>query len=79
MSDDISERVSRLIEQSGLSKQDFGTRIGIDGSKLSKSLAGRRRFSSSELAEIAELGGTTVDWLLTGTVRPVRNADGTTS
>jgi IrrE N-terminal-like domain len=41
--------------------------LGIDPTKLSKSLSGTRRFTTYELAAIAECGRTTVDWLLTGT------------
>lgn len=59
-------RVTEVLTRSGLSKKEFADRIGIDGSKLAKSLADRRRFTSLELALIAELDGTTVDWLLTG-------------
>jgi hypothetical protein len=38
----------------------------LDADKLSKSLTGVRRFTSYELALVAERGRTTVDWLLTG-------------
>jgi len=62
----ISERVLRLIESSGLSRGDFARRIGLDDSKLSKSLSGARRFSSLDLARIAEEYEVTVDWLVTG-------------
>jgi Zn-dependent peptidase ImmA (M78 family)/transcriptional regulator with XRE-family HTH domain len=63
---EIADRVLRLIEASGLSRRAFGQRIGLDDSKLSKSLSGARRFSSLDLARIAELGDATVDWLVTG-------------
>jgi Zn-dependent peptidase ImmA (M78 family) len=63
---EIADRVLRLIEASGLSRRAFGQRIGLDDSKLSKSLSGARRFSSLDLARIAELGDVTVDWLVTG-------------
>src|SRR5260370_6325233 len=62
----ISERVLRLIEASGLSRGDFARRIGLDDSKLSKSLSGTRRFSSLDLARIAEECEVSVDWLVTG-------------
>jgi Zn-dependent peptidase ImmA (M78 family)/transcriptional regulator with XRE-family HTH domain len=62
----ISERVLRLIESSGLSRGDFARRIGLDDSKLSKSLGGTRRFSSLDLARIAEQCEVSVDWLVTG-------------
>lgn len=63
---DISGRVLDLIEASGLSRRAFAQRIGLDDSKLSKSLSGARRFSSLDLARIAEECGVTVDWLVTG-------------
>lgn len=62
----VTARVNGVIERSSLSKKDFAKAIGIDGPKLAKSLAGKRRFTSLELALVAELGSTTVDWLLTG-------------
>jgi hypothetical protein len=40
--------------------------VGMTEDKLSKSLKGVRRFTSLELALIAETGGVTVDWLLSG-------------
>lgn len=64
--EEIADRVLRLIEASGLSRRAFGQRIGLDDSKLSKSLSGARRFSSLDLARIADLGDVTVDWLVTG-------------
>jgi Zn-dependent peptidase ImmA (M78 family) len=66
MADDISVRVKQVMAASGLSQADFAESVGLDGPKLSKALAGKRRFSSLELALVAEVGGTTVDWLLTG-------------
>ncbi|MFI5503470.1 helix-turn-helix domain-containing protein [Nocardia asteroides] len=62
----IADRVRDVIRVSGLSQRDFGVRIGLDDSKLSKSLKGTRRFSSVDLARIAELSGRSVDWLVTG-------------
>ncbi|OLR89930.1 XRE family transcriptional regulator [Actinokineospora bangkokensis] len=55
-----------LIKASNLTRRAFAARIGLDESKLSKSLSGTRRFSSVDLARIAETCDVTVDWLLTG-------------
>ena len=63
----VEERVRQLIEESDLTHTEFGARIGLEKTKLSKSLAGRRRFTFLELALAAQQGGVTVDWLLTGT------------
>lgn len=66
----IEERVRSLIEDSGRSQREFAVGVGLDAPKLSKSLSGARRFSSLDLARIAEFTGETVDWLLTGE-RPI--------
>lgn len=63
---EIPDRVLGLIEASGLSRGAFAQRIGLDDSKLSKSLSGVRRFSSLDLARIAEACEVSVDWLVTG-------------
>ncbi len=63
---EIADRVLSLIERSGLSRGAFAQRVGLDDSKLSKSLSGTRRFSSLDLARIAEECDVTVDWLVTG-------------
>jgi len=63
---DIIARVRELIADTGRSQREIAEAIGIDGPKLSKSLSGRRNFSSYELAALADLGGRTVDWLLDG-------------
>jgi transcriptional regulator with XRE-family HTH domain len=55
-----------LIAASGLTQRDYAERIGLDATKLSKSLTGGRRFTSLELARISELANFTVDWLITG-------------
>jgi Zn-dependent peptidase ImmA (M78 family) len=60
-------RVRQVIEQTGLTHVQFADEIHLDADKLSKSLTGVRRFTSYELAVIAERGRTTVDWLLSGT------------
>ena len=67
----ISERVRELIAQSGSSQGEFAARIGLDNSKLSKSLGGARRFSSLDLARIAASSHVSVDWLLTGQEAPL--------
>lgn len=72
------ERVRDLIRDSGLSQRDFALRVGLDDSKLSKSLGGTRRFSSLDLARIAELCSVSVDWLITGEEPPLALAARTT-
>jgi Zn-dependent peptidase ImmA (M78 family)/transcriptional regulator with XRE-family HTH domain len=73
-----ADRVRELIAQSGFSQHEFAGQIGLDDSKLSKSLSGTRRFSSLDLARIAELCKVTVDWLITGEEPPLAVAARTT-
>ncbi|MFF3073429.1 helix-turn-helix domain-containing protein [Kitasatospora sp. NPDC057904] len=75
MDAELIERVRYVIGTAGESQSVVAARIGISPDKLSKSLKGTRRFTSLELALIAEYGGTTIDWLLRG-VEP-RTAVGT--
>jgi Zn-dependent peptidase ImmA (M78 family)/transcriptional regulator with XRE-family HTH domain len=75
----IPDRVLGLIEASGASRRAFAQQIGLDESKLSKSLSGARRFSSLDLARIAELCQVSVDWLITGEELPLAVAARTTT
>jgi Zn-dependent peptidase ImmA (M78 family)/transcriptional regulator with XRE-family HTH domain len=68
---DIASRVRQVLEGSGLTQREFGARIGLDDSKLSKSLAGTRRFSSLDLARISDSFSVPVDWLITGVESPL--------
>jgi len=61
-----AERVRRLIADSGITQAEFAARAGLDSPKMSKSLSGIRRFTSLDLARIADVGGVSVDWLLGG-------------
>lgn len=69
MTGSLNDRVRQVIAASSLNNAEFAAAIGLDGPKLAKSLADKRRFSSLELAEIAELTGESIDWLLTGNVQ----------
>lgn len=66
MNAELIDRVRQVIGSTGENQNSIAERIGIAPDKLSKSLNGVRRFTSLELALIAEAGETTVDWLLTG-------------
>jgi Zn-dependent peptidase ImmA (M78 family) len=66
MDHSVSGRVREVIRAAGLSQAAFAARAGITPDKLSKSLGGVRRFSSLDLALIAEAAEVSVDWLLTG-------------
>lgn len=66
MDETVSGRVRAVIRAASLSQAAFADHVGLSPDKLSKSLGGIRRFTSLELALIAEAGQVTVDWLLTG-------------
>lgn len=68
--DGIRARVRQVIEGSGLSQAAFARRIDLEPTKLSKALAGTRRFTPLELALIAEQGQTSTDFLLNGSQGP---------
>ena len=57
-------RVREAIRRSGLKQRKVATAIGIDETKLSKALSGRRRFTADELLGVATATGVTVRWLL---------------
>ena len=59
-------RVRQVLSETGLTHVQFADEVHLDPDKLSKSLNGVRRFTTYELAAIAERARTTVDWLLTG-------------
>ncbi|MFJ9897360.1 helix-turn-helix domain-containing protein [Streptomyces sp. NPDC091280] len=66
MGDAVTDRVRKVMVEASISQAVFAEGIGLAPDKLSKSLSGVRRFTSLDLARIAEFGDTTVDWLLTG-------------
>ncbi|MET7378353.1 XRE family transcriptional regulator [Streptomyces sp. NPDC005526] len=71
MAETVRDRVRKVMDAASLSQAAFAERVGLSPDKLSKSLSGVRRFSSLDLARIAEATGTTVDYLLSGR-EPVR-------
>ena len=62
----LVSRVRTAIRDAGVNHSEVARRIGLDASKLSKSLAGVRKFRVEEVSRIAELTGVTTDWLTTG-------------
>ncbi len=76
------ERIREVIATSGMNQGEFARLMGLDAPKLSKSLAGTRRFTSLDIARIAEVGDVSVDWLLGGAepilLTAARRAAGTT-
>ncbi|MBC3192363.1 TetR family transcriptional regulator C-terminal domain-containing protein [Pseudonocardia sp. C8] len=64
--DAVAARVRELLDRDGWTQRRFAAAIGLDETKLSKSLAGRRRFAAGELVAIADVTGETVNRLLHG-------------
>ncbi|MBT2597676.1 TetR/AcrR family transcriptional regulator [Arthrobacter sp. ISL-72] len=62
----LAERARVSIQNSGLVQREVARHIGLDETKLSKSLAGTRRFRPSELTDLADVTGVTVNWLMSG-------------
>ncbi len=60
----IAARARESVAESGLSQRHLARVIGIDETKLSKSLSGRRRFTAEELLGLATATGVTVRWSL---------------
>ncbi|MEJ8280084.1 TetR/AcrR family transcriptional regulator [Pseudonocardia spirodelae] len=62
----VAVRVRELLARDGWTQRRFAAAIGLEETKLSKSLAGRRRFAADELVRIADVTGETVTRLLHG-------------
>lgn len=62
----LVSRVRDAIKNAGINHSEVARRIGLDASKLSKSLAGTRKFRVEEISRIAELTEVSTDWLTTG-------------
>lgn len=63
---ELAERARLSIRNSGLVQREVARHIGLDETKLSKSLAGTRRFRPAELTDLADVTGVTVNWLMSG-------------
>ncbi|WP_319022039.1 TetR family transcriptional regulator C-terminal domain-containing protein [Brevibacterium sp. FME17] len=59
-------RVRDAIKHAGINHSEIARRIGLDASKLSKSLTGTRKFRVEEISRIAELTEVSTDWITTG-------------
>lgn len=64
--EELGQRVRYAIDGTGASHRQLAAAIGMDTTKLSKSLAGTRRFQIGELTAIADEAGVSLDWLLHG-------------
>jgi AcrR family transcriptional regulator len=62
----MAERVRLVLGRIAPTHRDAADRLGIDPTKLSKSLNGVRQFTVSEVTRLADLGRVDVRWLLDG-------------
>lgn len=62
----LGTRVRAAIRRAGINHSEVARSIGLEPSKLSKSLAGTRKFRVEEITRIAELTDVTTDWLTRG-------------
>ncbi|PYI67467.1 TetR family transcriptional regulator [Arthrobacter livingstonensis] len=70
----LAERARHAIRNSGLAQREIARQIGVDETKLSKSLKGIRRLPAQEIVLLATVTGVTANWLITGS----DSADGPT-
>ncbi|MCT1550814.1 TetR family transcriptional regulator [Brevibacterium casei] len=62
----LGTRVRAAIRRAGINHSEVARSIGLEPSKLSKSLAGTRKFRVEEITRIAEITDVTTDWLTRG-------------
>jgi transcriptional regulator with XRE-family HTH domain len=62
----LNDRVRQALSEAGLTQAELASAIRSTPDKLSKSLGGARRFTSTELARIAKTTGRSMEWLLSG-------------
>ncbi len=66
MCNTLQDRVRLLVKSSLTTQRDFARTVGLEPTKLSKSLNGLRRFTPSELATIATAADVSLVWLVDG-------------
>jgi transcriptional regulator with XRE-family HTH domain len=62
----FSQRLTKAIERSGLTRPEFAAKTGVGTSALAKWLAGKLVPKSEQLLSLANTSGVTMEWLLTG-------------
>lgn len=62
----LPDRARDAIRGSSLPQRRIAELIGLDESKLSKSLKGTRRFNAEEITQLATVTGVTANWLISG-------------
>ena len=64
--DDLSTRISMVVEESGLTKTDFGKKINLSQPTISKLVNGTQNPSDRTLIDISDKFGIREEWLRTG-------------
>lgn len=59
-------RLLRVIAATGLTTPGFAARCGVEAAMLAAAVRGTGSLTRRDLDKVAELAGTTADWLLTG-------------
>ncbi len=63
---EIGARIKQVRTKANLNQVQYGERLGLKGATISKYENGESDAGAITLAEIAKLGDTTLDWLITG-------------
>ncbi|MEQ1871556.1 MAG: helix-turn-helix transcriptional regulator [Vicinamibacterales bacterium] len=63
---EIGARIRRAREAAGLSQGQAAKRLEMHRPTISEIEAGRRRVSADEVAQLADLYGTSAEWITTG-------------
>lgn len=63
---EISDRISKLLRESGLRQKEFANKIGVTEAQVSSWKTGRNEPDTDNLVKIAEYFGVSVKWLRTG-------------
>lgn len=66
----IGKRIRDIRKRAGMTQGDLGRRLGVTASSVSSYESGEYSPSTECLVEIAKIGGTSIDWLLTGEGEP---------
>lgn len=62
----VEDRVRLLVKVSSTTQREFARTVGLEPTKLSKSLNGSRRFTATELSAIATVADVPLVWLVDG-------------
>lgn len=64
MESPLIQRITELMAERNLTRSAFADSIGLDPSKMTRSMNGERRFTLTDLSMIAEIYDASLDWLM---------------